>query len=114
MRIWVTGIGVMSPLGRGAEATMSRLIAGDRAFGPVTLFDTTGSRSRIAAEVPGIAAADVAPEGQAGSWSRTDALSVFAVREALEQAGVHPGQTAVDLVVGGTTAGMYETEELLA
>lgn len=114
MRIWVTGIGVMSPLGRGAEATMKRLLAGDRAFGPVTLFDTTGSKSRIAAEVSGVAAADVAPEGQAGSWSRTDALSVFAVREALQHAGVHPGQTPVDLVLGGTTAGMYETEELLA
>ena len=60
MRIWVTGIGVMSPLGRGAEATMKRLIAGDRAFGPVTLFDASGSKSRIAAEVPGVAAADVA------------------------------------------------------
>lgn len=114
MRIWVTGIGVMSPLGRGAEITMNRLLAGDRAFGPVTLFDTTGAKSRIAAEVANVAAADVAPEGQAGSWSRTDALSVFAVREALEQAGVHPGQTHVDLILGGTTAGMYETEELLA
>lgn len=114
MRIWVTGIGVMSPLGRGAEITMNRLIAGDRAFGPVTLFDTTGSKSQIAAEVAGIAAADVAPEGQAGSWSRTDALSILAIREALGQAGVHPGQTDVDLVLGGTTAGMYETEELLA
>lgn len=114
MRIWVTGIGVVSPLGRGAEVTMNRLIAGDRAFGTVTLFDTTGSKSRIAAEVAGIDAADVAPEGQAGSWSRTDALSIFAIREALARAGVHPGQTPVDLVLGGTTAGMYETEELLA
>ncbi len=114
MRIWVTGIGVVSPLGRGAEVTMNRLLAGDRAFGEVTLFDTTGSRSHIAAEVPGIFAADVAPEGLAASWSRTDALSILAVREALEHAGVHPGQTPVDLVLGGTTAGMYETEELLA
>ncbi len=114
MRIWVTGVGVVSPLGRGAAVTMDRLIAGDRAFGAVTLFDTTGARSQIAAEVADISAALVAPEGQAESWSRTDALSVFAVREALQQAGVQPGQTPVDLIVGGTTAGMYETEELLA
>lgn len=114
MRIWVTGIGVMSPLGRGAEITMNRLLAGDRAFGPVTLFDTTGSKSRIAAEVSGVAAADVAPEGHASAWSRTDALSVLAIREALGQAGVYPGKTQVDLILGGTTAGMYETEELLA
>ncbi len=114
MRVWVTGVGVVSPLGRGAEVTMTRLLAGDRAFGPVTLFDTTGSKSQIAAEVADIVVADVAPEGEAISWSRTDALSVYAVREALAHAGVHPGQTPIDLVVGGTTAGMYETEELLA
>ena len=48
MRIWVTGIGVVSPLARGAGATMDRLVAGDRAFGPLTLFhlrEAAASRS---------------------------------------------------------------------
>ena len=114
MRIWVTGIGVISPLGRGASATMDRLLAGDRAFREIELFDIPDTRKRIVAEVQDLRAADVAPEGEAESWSRTDAMSVLAVREALGQAGVSPKNAPVDLVVGGTTAGMFETEHLLA
>ncbi len=114
MRIWVTGIGVVSPLGRGADVTMDRLLAGDRAFGELTLFNLPESRSRMAAEVSGLSAAEVAPEGDAEAWSRTDAMSVLAVREALLQAGVSPETSSIDLIVGGTTAGMYETEDLLA
>ncbi|WP_437671019.1 beta-ketoacyl synthase N-terminal-like domain-containing protein [Sorangium sp. So ce131] len=114
MRIWVTGVGVVSPLGRGATATMDRLIAGDRAFAPLSLFDIPGTRARIAAEVRGLSPEEVAPPGEAEGWSRTDAMAVLAAREALAHAGVDPGARPVDLVVGGTTAGMFETEELLA
>lgn len=114
MRIWVTGIGVVSPLGRGAAATMDRLVAGDRAFGPISLFSIEGSRSRIAAEVAGLRAAEVAPPGEEEGWSRTDAMAVLAVREALGQARLDPREGPVDLIAGGTTAGMFETEDLLA
>src|SRR5687768_8916440 len=114
MRIWVTGIGVVSPLGRGAAQTMDRLVAGDRAFGPISLFAIEGSRSRIAAEVSGLRAAEVAPPGEDEGWSRTDAMAVLAVREALGQAKLDPHEGPTDLIVGGTTAGMFETEDLLA
>lgn len=114
MRIWVTGIGVVSPLARGAAATMDRLIAGERAFAPLSLFDIPGTRARIAAEVRGLSVEEVAPPGEAEGWSRTDAMAVLSAREALAQAGVDLHATPVDLVVGGTTAGMFETEELLA
>ncbi|AKT43193.1 beta-ketoacyl-[acyl-carrier-protein] synthase family protein [Chondromyces crocatus] len=114
MRIWVTGIGVVSPLARGAAATMDRLIAGDRAFAPLSCFDIPEARTRIAAEVADLRAEEVAPPGEAEGWSRTDAMAVIAAREALLHAGVEPGSSAIDLAVGGTTAGMFETEELLA
>ncbi|MGK3991739.1 beta-ketoacyl synthase N-terminal-like domain-containing protein [Sorangium sp. So ce1024] len=114
MRIWVTGIGIVSPLSRGARATMDRLIAGERAFAPLSLFEIPGTRARIAAEVRGLSAEEVAPPGEAEGWSRTDAMAVLSAREALAHAGVDPRATPVDLVVGGTTAGMFETEELLA
>src|SRR4051794_38894850 len=121
MRIWVTGIGVVSPLGRGASITMDRLVAGDRAFAPLRLFQlapgdrpSAGARGGvpIAAEVADLTAADVAPEGEDEGWSRTDAMSVLAAREALAEAGIEPRTAAVDLVLGGTTAGMFETEDL--
>jgi 3-oxoacyl-[acyl-carrier-protein] synthase II len=111
MRVFVTGVGMVSPLARGADATMDLLMEGRSAFGPVTLFDVKDQRSRIAAEVAGFSA--LAALAEAPAWSRTDAMAVEAAREALTQAGVQPGG-ACDLVVGGTTGGMFETEELLA
>lgn len=116
--IWVTGIGVVSPLGHGAAVTMDRLLAGDRAFRPLSLFDLGGARAggppSMVAQVEGLSAASVAPADEDEGWSRTDAMSVVAAREALGQAGLTPGAATVDLVLGGTTAGMFETEDLLA
>jgi 3-oxoacyl-[acyl-carrier-protein] synthase II len=114
MRIWVTGMGVVSPLAYGAERTMDRLLAGERAIGPLTLFHLEGSRAGIAAEVRDLSVAAVAPPGEEDGWSRADAMSVLAAREALAQAGVDPRSLPVDLVLGGTTAGMFETEAPLA
>ncbi len=50
-RVVVTGIGLVSPLGVGTEATWEALIAGRGGIGPITRFDTTGFSARIAAEV---------------------------------------------------------------
>ncbi len=114
MRIWVTGLGVVSPLGRGAAVTMDRIVNGERALGPVTLFTLDGLRPGIAGEVAGLSAAEVAPPGEDEGWSRTDAMAVIAAREALAQAKIDPGSAEVDLILGGTTAGMFETESTLA
>ncbi len=51
VRIAITGIGVVSALAPDVEGTWARLIAGERGIAPVTLFDTTGHRSTLAAEV---------------------------------------------------------------
>ena len=82
---------------------MDRLLRGDRAFRKLTLFELPDARSSIAAEIDGLSAAEVAPPGEAKRWSRTDAMAVHAAREALAMAGLVPGQTPVDLIVGGTT-----------
>ena len=113
-RVWVTGIGVVSPLARGAAATMDRILAGDRGIRRLSLFELPGAAPGLAAEVADLRAADIAPPGEELGWSRTDALSVIAVREALAHAGVDPHRGPMDLILGGTTAGMFETEATLA
>lgn len=113
-RVWVTGIGIVSPLARGAAATMDRLLAGDRAIGRLSLFELPGAAPGLAAEIADLHAADVAPPGEELGWSRTDAMAVIAVREALAHAGLDPARTPIDLALGGTTAGMFETEATLA
>jgi 3-oxoacyl-[acyl-carrier-protein] synthase II len=52
-RVVVTGVGLVSPLGVGTEATWNALMAGDVGIGPITRFDASGFECRIAGEVKG-------------------------------------------------------------
>lgn len=111
MRIAVTGVGIVSPLGFGAKSTFDALASGARAIRPVSLFDVRQHRSRLAGQVA-LSTADVAPRGEADSWSRTDAMAVLAAREALEASGLRR-EARLSVVVGGTTGGMFEAEGVL-
>jgi 3-oxoacyl-[acyl-carrier-protein] synthase II len=54
-RVVVTGIGMISPLGIGNDATWEGLVAGRSGIGPITKFDATAFACRIAGEVRGFA-----------------------------------------------------------
>jgi 3-oxoacyl-[acyl-carrier-protein] synthase II len=50
-RVVVTGIGAITPIGLGRDGLWNGLRAERSAAGPVTRFDPTPFRSRVAAEV---------------------------------------------------------------
>jgi len=50
-RVVVTGVGAVTPLGTGAERAWARLRKGESGVGPITRFDTTGFKTKIAAEL---------------------------------------------------------------
>ena len=50
-RVVVTGIGMISPLGVGNEATWQGLVEGRSGIGPITKFDASAYSARIAGEV---------------------------------------------------------------
>ncbi len=50
-RVVVTGLGVVSPLGIGAESTWEGLLAGRSGAGPITLFDCSRHPTQFACEV---------------------------------------------------------------
>lgn len=107
-RVAITGVGMVTALGADASTTFTALVAGQRGFGPLRLFEPRDARAQIAAEV---ASLDVSALGLGlpdGDISRTDAMAVLAAREALAQAAIVSRRLGVCL--GGTTGGMFETE----
>ena len=52
-RVVVTGMGAITPLGLGVDATWQGMRDGRSGIGPITLFDAAGFTSRIAGEVKG-------------------------------------------------------------
>ncbi|GHC39186.1 beta-ketoacyl-[acyl-carrier-protein] synthase family protein [Streptomyces cinnamoneus] len=88
----VTGIGVVAPGGVGTKDFWELITSGRTATRGITHFDASGFRSRIAAE------ADFVPEDVGlGPYERTrlDRAAQFALacaREALDDAGLAPGQ----------------------
>ena len=50
-RVVVTGLGLVTPLGGDVETSWRNLIAGKSGIGPITRFDTTDHKAKIAGEV---------------------------------------------------------------
>ena len=51
-RVVVTGLGMVTPLASGVEATWERLLAGRSGAGPITRFDPSGVITQYACEIP--------------------------------------------------------------
>ena len=107
-RVVVSGLGVVSPYGSGAKTFWAGLAAGACTIRPITLIDTEGFRSRVAAEVPVDAMAGL---GVSPRRARADRLDLAAAREALADAGLGPAERAeAALVIGAVGGGMLEGE----
>ena len=85
----VTGIGIVSPLGIGREATWSKVVAGEPAAGPISAFDATGWRTNFACEVKGFSLSpDAVPKGREAWLNRASSFGLAAALEAMEDAGL--------------------------
>jgi 3-oxoacyl-[acyl-carrier-protein] synthase II len=87
-RIVVTGMGMVTPLGIGVEATWHALCAGVSGIGPITRFDATEFKTQIAGEVKNFDAADFLPRKEANRTSQFIAYAVASARMALEDSGL--------------------------
>jgi act minimal PKS ketosynthase (KS/KS alpha) len=90
-RAVITGVGVVAPGEPGAKAFWERMTAGKPATGPITLFDASDYRCKVAAECwfdP--AAAGLTPQ-QIRRTDRAGQLAIAATSEALADAGLAPG-----------------------
>ncbi|RLE26611.1 MAG: beta-ketoacyl-[acyl-carrier-protein] synthase II [Acidobacteria bacterium] len=107
-RVVVTGLGLISPLGIGTQATWEGLVSGRSGAGPITLFDAEGFTVRIAAEVKGF---DVSPwlgPKEARKFDRFVHFAVGASHMALEESGLEITEAnaeRVGVVIGSGIGG---------
>jgi 3-oxoacyl-[acyl-carrier-protein] synthase II len=90
-RVVVTGMGVMSGIGVGVQATWDGLIAGRSGVTRINSFEPERVDSKIAASVGEFDASNVLDRKELRRADRYTQLGLMAAREALDQAGL-PGR----------------------
>ncbi|HLJ07127.1 MAG TPA: beta-ketoacyl-ACP synthase II [Acidimicrobiia bacterium] len=113
-RIAVTGIGPVTPIGTGVEEFWSALIAGRSGAGPITRFDATDFKSKIAAEVKDFDIGTYLPPARARRMDRFSQLAYAAAALALADAGMKPTDpdpARVGMVIGSGIGGIGLWEE---
>jgi 3-oxoacyl-[acyl-carrier-protein] synthase II len=116
-RVVITGMGVIAPNGIGLEAFWSSLLAGRSGIGPITHFDASDFKSRIAGEVKDFDPLDyIEPELRPHRMARHTQLAYAAAMMALRDAGLNiynlelPSPTPV--VIGVSTSAIDVIESV--
>ena len=109
-RVVVTGLGVVSPVGNDVPSFWQSLTEGRCGIGPITAFDTTGYKVKIAAEVKDF---DPLLYMEKGEAKRQDAFSQYAVAasaQAVKDSGLKSGDNIdpfrFGVYIGTGTGGM--------
>src|SRR5450755_4744682 len=88
-RVVITRMGILAPNGTGLHAFWESLLAGRSGIGPITHFDATKYRSRIAGEVKNFDPNDyIEPELKPKRMARHTQLAYAATMMALRDAGL--------------------------
>ncbi|HWU47884.1 MAG TPA: beta-ketoacyl-ACP synthase II [Humibacter sp.] len=112
-RVVITGIGALTPLGNSRAETWHGLTAGHSGVGPITQFDASGFRTRIAAEVTGFDPHESLTVKQVNRMARTSQLAVVAAREAAQDAGLGSdlSETEAAVIVNSAVSGFAEIQD---
>jgi len=111
-RAVITGIGVISSLGRDREHYWEGLSSGRCGIGDITLFDTSAYRVKIAGQVKDEYIGHDSLPGK--RLSRSDMFGMMALKEALQSSGIDfekEDQTMISVVTGGGSGGLRSAEQ---
>jgi len=112
-RVVITGMGALSPFGRGVDTLMNALLLGESGVRILPeLADIRGIRTRVAALVPGVDPGEI-PRKYRRSMSAMSVFAALATGDAIAQAGlsgeqVHGGRLGVSI---GSTIGSPRTTQ---
>ena len=115
-RVGITGIGLVTALGSTRETTWAAMLEGRCGIGPVSVFDASGYRSRVAGEVSLREVVATMPPIQRRRWSRSDQFGVAAATEAFADSGVLEhgiDRRRVGVMLGAGTADLLRNERFV-
>ena len=113
--MFVTGAGVVSPVGNTLEDSWRSLVAGQSGAGPITRFDTTAFETKFACEVKNFSFEGILDRKEAKRMDRFVQFAVVASHEALKLSGLDPehvDRERVGVLIGSGIGGMetFETQ----
>ena len=87
-RVVVTGMGAITPVGNSVEECRRNLFAGKNGIAPITQFDTTGYKAKLAAEVKDFNPLDYMEKAEMLRSDRYTHFAVAAAAQAVEESGI--------------------------
>src|SRR6516225_10072268 len=113
-RVVVTGLGLVSPVGIGVEASWSALVAGRSGIGPITLFDASTFPTRIAGEVKNFDPTQFMDRKEARRNDRFIQFALAAADMAMKDSGIDMSKEdpeRVGAIVGAGIGGLGTIED---
>lgn len=105
-RVVVTGLGALTPLGLDVASTWEGLVAGRSGIGPITLFDTSGYKTTLAAEVSGYEPEHRFDKKDLRRFDRCSQFVLLAAREAMADSGLAIDPDSEEADLAGTVIGV--------
>ncbi|MEO0351365.1 MAG: beta-ketoacyl-ACP synthase II [Cyanobacteria bacterium P01_A01_bin.15] len=113
-RVVITGMGAITPIGNTLEAYWQGLLAGKSGIGPITLFDASKHKCRIAGEVKGFDPLEYLDPKDAKRTDRFAQFAIAASQQALADAGLaitDLNAEQVGVMIGTGVGGLKVMEE---
>ena len=87
-RVVITGLGTVNPLGNNTADSWAAAKAGKCGIGPITQFDTTDFKCKLAGEVKGFDPETIVDKKEARKMARFTVLALAAAAEAVADSGL--------------------------
>ena len=87
-RVVITGLGTVNPLGNTAADSWAAAKAGRCGIGPITQFDTTDFKCKLAGEVKNFDPETVVDKKESRKMARFTLLALGAAAEAIQDSGI--------------------------
>ena len=112
-RVVITGLGAVTPIGLTAAESWQAVRNGVCGIGPITQFDASDMKVKLAAEVKGFAAENYLPKPEAKRMGRFTQFAVVSAREALADSGLNTEAEDLDrcgVIISSGIGGLSITE----